>query len=571
MKTVLPVFIFCIIIVTSAAAQSSKDLPSPAANLVTLTSGSYVIPMDNSLQANASGYFNLKSYGLIIHLLNNNVKLQWVIKAGKAKDGTDFTGTAIRILPTTAALPGVYNFLAGPFVIQSADTTGVAALVQSFYANHSLSGNNRPAIYRITVPVSVDIRHDLSGFKPKAAILNDGGNDSVHIRYMVAAGITTTNYSKALGVDLFRECYTFASEPHASEGSITTETARAIRTFVTYGGNFLAQCEAVLAYENYSSYGHFHSTNGLTKVNTSIVHTSTIYPNPDLPYTQIHGTRDISAGGSVRNWVLSSFSSFTNNAHNHATGGTIAAQTPIGSSLSKINASNKAGGLVFYIGNHEFASYTNEQSINGIRMYMNAFLTPVSLNLNCNIGEVMNYTLAANTENFTVVPVNNNAVLEWDAEAGSTPESFLVEKSADGKKFTSIATVNAVSGRKNYTYNDPLYVGNAVWYYRIKATDAAGRVEYSAIRAVRVSKSGSPIQVFPNPATNDIMIQLPPTWMNKNIVYEIIDQSGKLIKKEAGKVYSNLHRINLSGFTPGAYFIRTICDEQTQMQKFLKQ
>ena len=569
MKTVMSVL--CIIIVTSVRAQSSKDLPSPAANLVTLTSGSYVIPMDNTLQANASGYFNLKSYGLIIHLLNNNVKLQWVIKAGKAKDGTDFTGTAIRILPTAAALPAVYNFLAGPFVIQAADTTGVAALVQSFYTSHGLSGNNRPAIYRTTLPVTVDIRHDLSGFKPKAAILNDGGNDSVHIKYMVAAGITTANYSLALGVDLFTECYTFASEPHAEEGSINTETARAIRTFVTYGGNFLAQCEAVLAYENYSNYGHFHTTNGITKVNTSIAHTATIYPNPDLPYTQIHGTRDIAAGGSVRNWVLSSFSSFTNNAHNHATGGTIVTQTPIGSSVSKINAADKAGGLVFYIGSHEFASYTNEQSINGIRMYMNAFLTPVSLNLNCNIGEVMNYTLSADAENFTVVPDNNNAKLEWDVNETSTSESFIIEKSVDGKKFASIGTVNAGNGRRNYAYNDPLYVGNAVLYYRIKSTDAAGRTAYSAIRAIRVSKSGNPIQVFPNPATSDIMIQLPPTWMNKNIVYEIIDQGGKLIKKEAGKVYSNLHRINLSGFTPGAYFIRTICDEQTQMQKFLKQ
>lgn len=567
MKTVVPIITLCVLILSGTYAQSGKDLPSPSSNFVTLSSGSYVIPMDNTLQANAAGNFNLKSYGLIIHLLNNNVKLKWVIRASKSKDGTDFTVNAERIMPA-ANTNASRNFIAGPFVIQAADTTGVAALVEAYYTAQSLTGTNRPAVYRTTAAVNVDIRHDLTGFKPKAAILNDGGNDTIHIKYMQAAGITTANYSQALGVDLFTECYTFASEPHA--GTINSETARAIRTFVTYGGNFLAQCEAVLSYENHSTYGHFQSTNGISKVNAGILAASTLYPNPDLPYTQYQGNFDISAGGSVRNWVLSSFSSVANNAHDHATGLNLL-QTVTGASVSKMNAADKAGGLVFYLGNHEYASYTNTASINGIRMYMNAFLTPVSLNLNCNIGETMNYTLSANTENFTVVTESNHAKLEWDIHETSTAASFIIEKSADGRTFTSIGTVQAASGQKSYQYNDPLYTDRGVLYYRIKAADAAGRVEYSAIRAVRITKTGSPVHLFPNPANNELMVQLPASWMHQNMIIEILDQSGRMMHRHAGKVYSNLHRINLSGFTPGAYFIRTVCDEQTQMQKFLKQ
>lgn len=567
MKTFVPMLMLCMIFVTNTYAQSGKDLPSPAANLVTLTTGSYVIPMDNALQANAASNFNLKSYGLIVHLLNNNVKVKWVIRAAKAKDGIDFTVNADRILPSAIASAS-RNFIAGPFVIQSADTTGVAALVMSYYTAQTLTGNDRPAVYRTTAAVNVDIRHDLTGFKPKAAILNDGGNDSIHIRYMQAAGITTANYTKAMGVDLFTECYTFASEPHAD--AVTNETARAIRTFVTYGGNFLAQCEAVLTYENHSTHGRFHSTNGITKINASIPTASTLYPNPDLPYSQYQGVADIAAGGSVRNWVLSSFSSNANNAHGHATGMNLL-QTVTGASVSKMNASNKAGGLVFYMGNHEFSSVTNIASINGIRMYMNAFLTPASLNLNCNIGETMNYILSVNTENFTAVAEDQHAKLEWNINETSTPESFVIEKSLDGKTFTAIATIHASIGRSSYEYLDPLYVSNAVFFYRIKATDAAGRIAYSAIRAVRSSKNSSPIQLFPNPATNEMMVQLPASWMNKNIVFEILDQSGKMMYRQAGKVYSNLHRLPLSGITPGTYFIRTLCEDQSQMQKFLKQ
>ena len=72
----------------------AQDLPGATANLQTLSAGSYVIAMDNTLQTNTAGYFNLKAYGLVVYLLNNNVKLKWVIAAGRIKDGIDFSGSA---------------------------------------------------------------------------------------------------------------------------------------------------------------------------------------------------------------------------------------------------------------------------------------------------------------------------------------------------------------------------------------------------------------------------------------------------------------------------------------------
>ena len=86
----------------------AQSLPSPTANLKTLAAGSYVIAMDNTNQANSNNEFNLKSYGLVVYLLNNNVKIKWVIKAGKLKDGVDFSVNASRLKPTTAtALAGI--------------------------------------------------------------------------------------------------------------------------------------------------------------------------------------------------------------------------------------------------------------------------------------------------------------------------------------------------------------------------------------------------------------------------------------------------------------------------------
>src|SRR5688500_9811792 len=86
-----------------SSSANSQNLLNPAANLQVLPAGSYIIPMDNTLQSETTlgiaGKFNLTSYGLIVHLLNYNVKIKWVIKAGKTKDQVDFTASAQMILP----------------------------------------------------------------------------------------------------------------------------------------------------------------------------------------------------------------------------------------------------------------------------------------------------------------------------------------------------------------------------------------------------------------------------------------------------------------------------------------
>ena len=103
------------LVLASSVASADPDLPGPAANLESLPAGSLVIPMDNSKQSLVAP-FNLRAYGLVNALLWDGVPVKWAIKAGKAKDGTDFSGEAQRILPTTLAA-AVLDFRAGPFVI----------------------------------------------------------------------------------------------------------------------------------------------------------------------------------------------------------------------------------------------------------------------------------------------------------------------------------------------------------------------------------------------------------------------------------------------------------------------
>src|SRR5687768_11064048 len=97
MKTVLISFL---LLANLAATAQNKDLPGPTPNLRTIAAGSYVIPMDNTLQRNSFSLFNVKAYGMVVFLLNNNVKVKWCIAAGKLKDSIDFKDKAEQILPT---------------------------------------------------------------------------------------------------------------------------------------------------------------------------------------------------------------------------------------------------------------------------------------------------------------------------------------------------------------------------------------------------------------------------------------------------------------------------------------
>jgi hypothetical protein len=439
MKPFLLVVTLAITLISSA---QNRDLPSPNSNLQTVAAGSYVIAMDNTLQLNTAGDFNLKAYGLVVYLLNNNVKIKWVIKAGKVKDGIDFTGNAVQFQPTLGSVSSM-DYKAGPFVIYSSDTTGVAALITAFYTSNSLTGNNRPKVYRLTTSVSnVDIRYDMTGFKPKALILNDGSNSAIHVGYMTDCAVSTSNYATGPATDLLTKCYTFTSEPH--NASPSTTVFNAVKKFVEYGGNFLAQCAAIDGFENNAA-GHFQTTNGITVTNSSISTASTLFPNADLAFSQFEGIFDLKYGGSVTNWTLASGSTYTNNDHNHCSGGTIASQSPIGASVCKLTSSALPGGLIYYLGNHNFSSVTVIESINGIRMYMNAFLTPVAINNNCSIGSSLANPLPVRLMSFNAFldPTTTKVDLHWATATEINTSHFVVERSMDDKDFSQVALVFA--------------------------------------------------------------------------------------------------------------------------------
>ena len=490
----LTAFIFSLFL-SSGLPLHAQDLPGPSSNLQTLPSGSYVIAMDNTNQLNTGGYFNLKSYGCVIHLLNQYVKVKRVILAGKVKDSIDFSVDATQIKPTVG-VAGVKNFKAGPFVIFLSDTSGVANLVQGF--NNTQTSANFVKLYRTNADVIVDVRHNLSGFVPKAAILNDGGNENVHVTYMTMSGVTTFNYAVNAGVNLVSLCFTFASEPHnGNSGPVVDTTIKRIRSFVQAGGNFLAQCEAIDNYEN-NVLGRFQTTNGIVVVNKSLESTDD-FPNADLAYNQIEGAFSAMQGGSTRTWKLAAGSTKINNAYHTCQG--LTKDDTLGASVSKLIAGT--GGMVFYLGNHSYSSPTNYHEINGIRMYMNAFLTPVSINNNCSI----NSPLYVQLNLFDAYRTGSSVKLMWETVTEINNRGFQIERKTGNNDFQPVSFVASLarngnsSGLLHYEFTD-FNAGAGIIQYRIRQIDMNGMIKYSPVRTVMGIDQKDKIIAYPNPSFN---------------------------------------------------------------------
>ena len=634
MKSVVLYIVF--ILFTLPLCAQNTDLPTPTANNQTLPTGSYVIAMDNTNQLNNDGFFNLKTYGLLVTLLNNNIKLKWIIKAGKAKDANDFTVNASPLIPvvttytkkitvsngstaatvnstsylevgmtvvgsvagiqantTVTAISGSnitlsrpatanisikdayftsytypvtsYNFKAGPLAIFAADTTGAGAVINTF--NNAISvANDKIKVYKTTASVTVDIRYDLTGFKPKAAILDDGANTGLHEDFMIAANIPTSNYRISTGANLLTDCYTFASEAHnGNTGSQVDNAIVAIKRFVEYGGNFLAQCRAVINYEN-NPLGRFHTTTGFTNAGSN-AGTNITYSNPDLSYTQYEGNFDISQQGSLQNWRI--IASGVNNVHNHARG-TVDA-TVIGASVAKLKTG--AGGLVFYLGNHTFST-NSVVDVNGIRMYMNAFLTPVSIAGNCTIGDSYMFPLAAKLTSFQGSVFNSIARLNWEVAENESVQQFNIEQSIDGTHFTASSPIYGNNRAGAETYQQIEKMSSNRIYYRLKITDKNGTVRYSRVILLQTTADDSKgIKIVNNPVNDRLIFEFKATRPGP-VEVKILDMLGRVQMTKVISSYEGNNMITLTlpyAWQNGVYVAEIKSGTDRFTAKFVKQ
>ncbi len=88
-------------------------------------------------------------------------------------------------------------------------------------------------------------------------------------------------------------------------------------------------------------------------------------------------------------------------------------------------------------------------------------------------------TLPVEVSDFAAACRNNTVQLQWTKRSGAA-NSFIVERSADGKAFSGIGTLQAeANGPQTFGFTDPMPPAG-LSYYRLKITDQGGATTYTA-------------------------------------------------------------------------------------------
>lgn len=172
---------------------------------------------------------------------------------------------------------------------------------------------------------------------------------------------------------------------------------------------------------------------------------------------------------------------------------------------------------------------------------------------------------------------NNNVWVEWTALTEVNVDHYEVERSADGRNFTTIGKTNAKgTGTVQVTYswvdNQP---ADGALYYRIKSVDKDGKISYSEI--LRVDFKGAAdfnprFVLYPNPVIGSNLSLLVANAQPGDYQVFLFDRGGrslytKMIRHQGGNI---TELISLpSSLAQGIYSIRVTGKDLNLVRSFL--
>jgi len=159
----------------------------------------------------------------------------------------------------------------------------------------------------------------------------------------------------------------------------------------------------------------------------------------------------------------------------------------------------------------------------------------------------------------------NGAVvnLNWTTDMEANANRFEIERSIDGINWTKIASVSAKGNSSvatNYSYNDNIKAGGN-FSYRLRMVDQDETSAYSAIRTVKSETAAVQMNIFPNPATNYVVIS---SKNNGAKHVQLINQNGQIVKQVNGTGNINM---SVTEFSTGNYYVR-VADNNGAAQTF---
>jgi|GEM_PF-4825622 len=232
--------------------------------------------------------------------------------------------------------------------------------------------------------------------------------------------------------------------------------------------------------------------------------------------------------------------------------------TPAGSGLT-VESNGIITGTPQVIGTYSIISDV-EDSINHLQVGQKAF--------SLSIPTITPITYA---KELTAQAQNASVVLNWETATEINNDHFDVQRSADGKTWSSVGTMKSAFATGNgnghtYSYTDRP-ASNGTYYYKLTQYDKDGKNETGRTVSVTFNGTGAnAMAVYPNPVQSSFRIRNAVAGSN----YRIVNIAGQNIK--AGILNNPQQDINVSELAAGIYFVELTSNGQTLSKlKFVKQ
>lgn len=185
---------------------------------------------------------------------------------------------------------------------------------------------------------------------------------------------------------------------------------------------------------------------------------------------------------------------------------------------------------------------------------------------------LMSTLLAENPLALTATTMGSSAKLSWHMNNESATNSYVIERSTDGVRFSNLTSTIVIKGNQgSYTFMDDKIIANEkTVYYRVRGIEFSGKYFYSATKSVNFTSPEQTASIYPNPVSTQAIITIP--GANQMVSVHILDNSGRMVK-DFPAVASNGGAIaltNISDLNPGMYLVEVLKGHSKFVLKMIK-
>lgn len=163
---------------------------------------------------------------------------------------------------------------------------------------------------------------------------------------------------------------------------------------------------------------------------------------------------------------------------------------------------------------------------------------------------------------FSAKMESNQVVLNWSAKNEKAFSHFTIERSVNGKEFRDVTlyfTEGEFGPRSIYSYKDKtLPTNQTTLFYRLRLNNIDGSFQYSETKIVKADDNMEKLvlAVYPNPVQNRVFVGLPVDWNLTDVVLDLYNGHGQLIRTTNEKRASVSLSLELDELPIGWYLLK---------------